>query len=287
MPANFVITPKNAIDDGQMTASPVMVASLPPSNLQLPARGRVARTIGTAAQQIKFTWGGAGYYLTMLMLSRHNLEPGSTWRIQLYSDAAWTTQVYDSGTISAVDSGTLGDLDFGIEPLGAGIFDAFLGQKYSLHYLKSGGLDTRVLAVSGIVTITNVGNSAGYLEFCRLFAGDHMELNYNPSGLDLSWDEVTDQSRSAGGSLRSDGKVAYRRLTVDLSFVNVAQRSKLMDLLRYAGKRKEVFIAAFPEQGGELERDYTFLGKFVGASPGLKHTGSAPQLSSQFVFEES
>ncbi len=282
MPTNLVICARNAIDDATMSASPDMVSTLPPSNLQLPARGRVARSVNAAsAQDIKFTWNGAGYYLNFVILSRHNLDPGATWRLRLYSTTDWTGDlVYDSGDLTAIDGLTLGELDFGVDLLGAGSFDSFLGQQFSVHYF------TRLQALSGIVTVTNTGNAYGYLEASRLYAGDYLELVVNPQTVEFAWEEDTDQSRSAGGSLRSDGKISYRTISAEVQFVDESQRSDLADQLRLAGRRKDVFLSVFPDRGGELERDYTMLAKYVGRLPRLKQIGGRTQLSMQLEFEE-
>lgn len=280
MPTNLVICAKNAIDYATLTASPSPVVSLPASNLQLPARGRVWRSVGTAQQQLKFTWGGSGYYLNFLKLARHNLESGSTWRVQIFSDAAWTTQIYDSGMIAAYDYATLGSLDFGVSPLGSSVFNGFLGQMYSLVYIP------RVLAVSGIVTINGAGNSAGYLEASRLYAGDYMELTWNPESADFGWDEDTTQSRSDGGTLRSDGKVAFRTLDLQLTLKDEIQRAQLADIIRFAGLRKDMFLALFPGKGGELERDYTALVKLAGKLPKLTLSSGNFNQKTRLSFQE-
>lgn len=280
--ANLRLCVRNAIDEATLTANPAMRTTLPPSNLQIPARARVARSVdATVAQDIKFTWNGAGYNLNFLMLSRHNLEPGSTWRVRLFDSQDWSgVAIYDSGTVTAVDGATLGDLDFGVDLLGAGEFDAWLGQQYSILYFS------RVRALSGIVTITNVGNAYGYVEASRLFAGDYLEAAYNPAALDFAWVDNTEQSRSAGGSARSDGEIAYRSLSADLNFVTADERSSVADYLRYAGRRKDVFISVFPGVGGEKERDHTLIGRFAGRNPVLRAVASNPLLSMQIQVEE-
>lgn len=273
---------RNAIDDATLTASPAMRTTLPPSNLQIPARARVARSVdATAAQDIKFTWNGAGYDLNFLMLSRHNLEPGSTWRIRLYNTQDWSgTAIYDSGAITAVDGATLGALDFGVDQLGAGEFDAWLGQQFSIKYFPT------VRALSGIVTLTNIGNAYGYVEASRLFAGNYTEFAYNPSTLDFAWADNTEQSRSAGGSARSDGDIVYRTLTADLTFIKAEERANVVDMLRYAGRRKDIFLAVFPEVGGEKERDHTLIGRFAGRNPALRAVSAHQLLSTQIQVEE-
>lgn len=285
MPTNLVLCARNAIDSATVTATPAAIASLPPSNLQLPSRGRVMRTTSTAPVDIMFTWGGQGWLLNFLKFARHNLESGAVWRVQLFSDAAWTNQIYDS-RIGGVDLPafqylTLGELDFGVSPLGSSVFDGFLGQQYSLVYFP------RVMALSGIATIANAGNSAGYLQGSRLFAGDYSELAWNPESADFGWDEATTQSRSEGGSLRSDGSVSFRTLDFQLAIKDEVQRANLADILRYAGLRKELFMSLYPGVGGEKERDYTMLGKFVGRLPKISTTAGTDILKTRLSFQEN
>lgn len=266
MPSRLLLCVLNAIDEATMSASPAMRATLPPSNLQLPARGRVARSVNAVSpQDIKFTWNGAGHYINFLMVGRSNLDPGSTIRVRLYATPDWTgSAIYDSGTVTAIDGPTLGSLDFGVDRLGGGEYDAWHGQQNTVLYFS------RVLALSGIVTLENTGNAYGYLEASRLFAGDYLEVDYAPQTGDFGWQDDVDQSRSAGGSLRSDGDIAYRALEIEMRFVNPNQRGAIVDLFRYAGRRKELFVALFPTDGGERGRDYTMLAKIVGRLPKMR-----------------
>lgn len=279
MPSNLIWCVKNAIDFATITGNPVMVATLPPSNLKLPARARVARTTSTAQQEIKFTWGGNGWFMNFLKLSRHNLEVGSTWRVQLFADAAWTNQIYDSGVLPAFDYVTLGDLDFGVDPLGSGNFDSFLGQMYSVVHFN------RLMALSGIVTLANSSNSAGYMEASRLFAGDYYELSWNPETADFGWDESTQQSRSEGGTLRSDGTAAFRKIELQVNLKDEVECARLRDMLRYAGLRKDTYLNLYPEAGGEKTRDHTMLCKLVGKLPVLSADSSSVQ-KTRLSFQE-
>jgi hypothetical protein len=281
MPSNLFMAVRNAIDFASLSASPAMLPSMPPAHLQLAARGRVARSTSAAQQEIFFTWNGQGNYLNFLTLMRHNLEPAATIRVQLFATASFTTQIYDSGTIPAYSAATLGSLDFGVSPLGAGAFDAALGQRFSVVYFN------KILALSGKVTITDTGNSAQYVEASRLYAGDGVEFVYNPSESRLAWSENTEQSRGAGGSLRSDAGISFRRLSLAMPWVSATQRDQLLDMLRYAGKRKDIFLSLYPGAGGERERDNTMLAKFVGEMPDIKESGGLLDLvATQFQFEE-
>lgn len=158
----------------------------------------------------------------------------------------------------AVDIYTLGDLDWGIAPLGSSVFDGFLGQKHSVAYFAE-----NTTAINSLkVTIRDPDNEQGYIEASRLYMGRGIELTYNPDTLSCKWDEDTKQDRSAGGSLMSDGAQPFRIMTADLGVVSNEQRGELMDMFRFAGKRLDVFASARPGVGGEEERDHTGIWRF-------------------------
>jgi hypothetical protein len=284
--ANLRMCVKNAIDFATLTASPTMLstATIRASNLLIQDRGLVARTVSPipASQVINWTWNGQGYYINHVMLNRHNLESSALIRVQLFSDIAWTNQIYDSGLIAPYDASSLSDLDWGFDPLGSGIFDAFLGQKFSILYTP------RVLAQSGRVTLNDPGNSNGYLEASRLWAGDYMEFTYNPTSLDFQWDELTKQSRQpGGGGLRSDSaSVAFRTFDFDISFIDPLQRALLADMTRYAGLRKDIFMGMYPGAGGESERDHTAIVKYT-KIPAIGLKGGIMQLSTKISVAEA
>lgn len=256
--AKLRLCAKNAFEFATLTASPAAETSLPVTNLQLPKRVRLWQSTSDAAQTIYATWGGTGYYLNHLALWRHNLESGSTRRVEIFSTADWTgTAAYDSGTAAAYDYASLGDLDFGVDPFGSSIFDAFHGQLFSLLYFP------RTLAVSVKITLTNTGNTAGFLQASYLHGGDYTELQVNARSGGMGWKEKTSQEESDGGSPLVAPGIPYREMPLDLATITAVDRPKVADMLRYAGMRKPVFAALYPGMGGELERDHTVIGRFM------------------------
>lgn len=281
MPTNLVICSQNAIDQATLTASPATVSGFPVTNLQLGARSRVMRTNGTGTQEINFTFGGQGYYFNFMALMRHNLEAGATWRVQLFSDPAWTTQIYDSGTVAAFSYLTLDQLDWGFSRLGAGAFTGYESTQFSRVFFN------RCMGLSGRITLSNAGNSDGYLLASRLFGGDALEVQWNPEKSGWGWQENTSQTRSPGASLRSDAEEPFRVLQLDLAFTDETQREKLAHLIHDAGLRRDLFVSLWPGQDNAAERDYTFLGKFVGKLPEVGRTGGTNLLRAQFNIQEA
>lgn len=288
-PSKLLFCVNNAMDTPcVLSSSPAFVSTLPLTHAQLPSRGRIARSTSAVQQVINFHWNGSAYYFNFFLVNRHNLEPAATYRLQLFSDMAKTTVVYDSRVANggvndyyAIQAAMLGELQWGVDPLGAGIFDAFLGHKYSLLYFD------RVLAVAGTLTINDTGNSSGYVEFSRLFGGEYIELLYNPDSAKFSWQEDTTQSRSDGGSLRSDGKITYRTASLAVNWLDPSQRVKVADMSRYAGKRMDFFASTFPNNPiATKERDFTGLWKFKNM-PNIDESGSSPMLHTTFDMEEA
>jgi len=76
-------------------------ASYPITNLFSLPLSRVARTTNatTGSTIIKGT-AAAAHSIGVVMLSGTNLQSSATVRIRFYSDAAWTTNIYDSGAIA-------------------------------------------------------------------------------------------------------------------------------------------------------------------------------------------
>lgn len=282
-PTNFFLCARNLLDevpDSAITATVAAVSSLPLSNLKRSSRARVWRNSSAASVVIKVSLEGTSALAANVVgLFRHNLENAGTIRIELCSDYACTTTIYDSGTVAAYDSPTLGDLDWGVDPLGTGLFDNH-AKYYVAYFLQNTA--TPVLGVK--ITLTDTGNSANYVEASRLFIGKGTELTYNWKTLKLAWKETTKQDRSDGNTLLSDGTMPYREMNVDLEWVSSAQRAALLDMCRFAGMRKDILVAARPGVGGEDERDHTFLARLA-AMPDMA-TLFYDVWQSQFKFVE-
>lgn len=259
MTANLRIITPNDCDIATLTASPSLVTTLPVTNLQSPSRALVARSTSTSAQDIKGTWS-ASRIISAAALVRHNLTSSATWQLRLYSDAAWTTLIYDSGAVVACKPKALGDLEWGVDPLGASLFTDWDHAFSSMWFAP-------VAARSFVITLTDTTNADGYVQASRLFIGRYLEPQINfDYGFRLQWLENTRQERTDGGTLRSDAQDPYRRMSFRLAALSTSDRPKFMEWARRDGLRNDVFISAFPENGSALERDHAMAGKLV-ASP--------------------
>lgn len=256
MSANMRLVAKNTVDDSRCVLTSSVAATITLENLKKRARGKITRIPSGASFEIKATFGGDSVRIAMAALLWTNFDIDATWRLQGYSDAAWSTQVVDSGTVACIDATALGDLDFGVDPLGANIFDPFYGQNFAKVYVAE------TVVASWKLTISNTTNGDGYIDASRLIVGKYLEVAHNPVyGLKLGWKEATQVWETDGGTPHSDAGTPYRVLTFDIQLIPEADRQKWMDIIRYIGMRRDVFIDVMPEGTAAQRRDYA--GNFI------------------------
>jgi hypothetical protein len=246
---------ENATDTAVITdGNSNILSSLPQSNLTKSQRSKVVRTSNVSDLILNLNWGGSGKNISGIALIRHNLSSTATWRIQLYDAQNQTGNVlYDSGVISAIPVKSLGDLDWGVDPLGATVFDGWdENNTFSTKWF------TQVTALSVRITVADPSNTDGYIQASRLFIGVASTPTINVKyGLQSSWEEDTQQFRSEGGSLRSDSKPQFRSFVLTMDDLNNGERSAFFDNVRVVGKSLDFLVSVFPEFDGTTERDYT------------------------------
>lgn len=261
-PTNCVISGRNLVDEATLSTTVSPATGQPVRHLQLKARARTWKQNSVASVSIKGTWGGAAHYASLLRFEGHNLSGAATHRLQLHLNPDWTgTTVYDSGTVLAYDAATLGELDWGVDPLGSSIWDRFLGQRASeLHFAE-------VIAspfASFTYTLSDPGNTDGLLRGMRLFLGKGIELTYNPSSVGIGWDEAAAVgSRMFGGGYNAESSPRWREISFELEWLTEPQRALLADICRNAGTEKTLYLSVTPSSSeAEQARDLSMLCHF-------------------------
>lgn len=242
--ANLRVCPINHFDEATLS-SLYSISNLTYS--QLVARESVARSATNGDQVIQGHWGGNGRRLDSFFLFRHNGHGGKL-RLQLYQNADFTTEVYNSGAneiypLTAIES------EWGISPLGFASNDV-LGPEspYSLFF-------DAVTCSSFKITLTRC--QGPYWELGRIFLGKYLEAPYNPAhGMSFGWATTTKQKRSHGASLRSQRGERWRELRADMFFATDADRALWRDMLGQIDTVEDVAISVFPGVGGRQERDH-------------------------------
>ncbi len=256
---NLRIAAKNHVDDLRCVLSGSGTPIFPLANLQNYKRGRFLRfDAADSPFDIKGTYGGESVRATVASIIRHTGEPDGSWRYRGYSDAAWTTLVQDSGELPLVDSATLGYLDFGIAPLGSSLWDSFYGQKIAQAWNDEWITNTSEIIGSWKLTIDDPTNTESVVDLSRLWIAKYFEFSSNPNyGSKIGWRESSQQWETDGGSMHVDGGPSSRLLQLDLQYFPEATRLQLMDILRYVGLRRDIFLSLRPDGTGEEKRDFT------------------------------
>ena len=245
--SNLAITYKNLADSATLTASPAAGTTTPVTYLQNDSRGDLFKATATGAQQIKGEWGGTAYTVSCVHLERTNLVDGDTWRIQLYSDVAWTTQVYDSGTVA---------------PFATDLYDNWSYSNADLFFTPTASVK------SFKITCT----SAAIFQASRLVLGAYTTAEFNPR-FGMSCGDITNSTheRRSGGSLGANVQAQWRLMVFDMLVTTEANRAAWNEIGRYCGNTKTVWVSVFPSLNTSQERDHSIVGKFEQA-PSVKWT---------------
>ncbi len=259
--SNIRFVADNFSDICTLSASPAVVGTMPVTNLQTTARGRKMRTTNLSSQDIKGT-SSFGKAVQACILYNTTLSSNSTVRFRLYSDNAWTTLVYDSGVINVFSIQSLGSygVNWGFTPLGASVFAGW-GNPYVTIWMPN-----QLVGASFTLTVTDVGNPAGYWDASRLVVGPILTPQNNIEyGVATHWQDNDVQYRTGGGSLRTDvaPEGSFRVAKFSLDRATAQDRIAFFEFQRTIGRRKDFFVDIMPDQGGEVERDFSMMAKNV------------------------
>ncbi len=257
---NLKMLVANDLDRAALLASPALVATLPATNLQRARRDAVARSTSAADQAIYATWPDA-VAVDALGLWGHNLTSSGTWRARLYAAADATgSPLYDSGARAALPAKALGDLGWGLDPLGA----AWPMAGSTPHAVL--WLDAPYLARSARFDLSDAANPAGYLEAQRLYVGRAFAPAVNFDwGAKLAYQDDSAFTRSERGSLFVAAGPRYRKLTFALGWLTDAEALRLGEEIGAAGKAGDVLISLYPADPSPGRRlQYTLAARLDG-----------------------
>ena len=274
------IVTSNVADSATLSSS-AFVSTLPVTNLQLEGRTRVARSTNAGGPVVINGNWAAPQSVACALLYRHNLTANATWRVRIFAGKNQLgTVLFDSQDQPPFVAVGWGDFGWGGVGWGQNAMSGWDSPFCVLWF-------PAVTALSFSVTLTDVGNPAGYLQAKRLLIGPYMQPLVNASyGLQIALRDSSQQTRTGAGGLRTEAEAQWRALNFSLDALNGAERAALLDIARTVGVRKEVFISVFHDQTDSNARDYAMLGKFTQAAS----TQTATQFgrhSQQIIFEEA
>lgn len=257
---NLRVVYDNAAKRLSSLAASSTIGSFVVSNVLGDRKTEVWRGDHTAARTFDLVWP-SNQTVACVAFPFCSLSRTATIRVQVYSDAAFTTQVVDSGTISAVQSSPVGvastdewyNTPVGVNSYGVG------GYAFAVVYF------TRTTACRSMkISISDTTNPLGYLEVGALVVGDYWSPTYNVQAGDVSVD-ILDNSRherSEAGDLYTDVGMRYREMTLQLTHMPAADRNHLFRLLLGNGMKHPVMVSIVPESSDKKDEElYSIYGR--------------------------
>ncbi|GJM12798.1 MAG: hypothetical protein DHS20C12_12010 [Pseudohongiella sp.] len=253
---NFRIMYRNLIDVATLTSTPAPgnVASMPIDNVKTLNHMESFRSTTTDSSGITITGSlTQAERVSGVVLNRHNLKAGDTWRFRGWSGAGQTGTEYDSGWLNALMFKKLGELDTKVDKLVTTVFDEE-GWETQFSRMFFGSIVVR----SFTIEIISDGNSDGYIDINRIWLARAVSFQRN-FGYDyeLDWIDTSLSELTEGNSPRFERGGSFRQITLAIPRIFDTDRHAASDLIRHALSSNEVFIDLFPEKEGKLERDYT------------------------------
>lgn len=201
-------------------------------------------------------------YISGLVMYRHLLTNGATWRLELWAEAGQSGEkVYDSGTIETVETKNFEDWRFLEDPLIASLFDEWPFRFSHIWF-------NEVFALSGRITLVDAEVPGGLHEFNRIYLGSVLSPEYN---MDYGHTHQLTNKEAAvetvGGNSYVSPKQSSRQFAFTLSWISDDEWPKFAAAVQEVTTSKDWFISLYPEDGTVRELQYAMACRFTSLPP--------------------
>lgn len=207
--------------------------------------------------------------IRVFVLCRHNLTSAATVRLQLYSDAAWTNQVYDSTALNAWPTYFPPDaLLWGHLSGASGVIPAEDVKGFKFDFLHV--IPSQTTCKSYKVSIIDTANADGYIELSRCILAPGWQPNKNMAfGPGVQWVDPSESSKSVGGVKWFNKKTKYRQITGGVidSLTTESGMGAWFEMQRRLGNTEELYFVFDPTDTYGAMMLRSFLGTFQELSP--------------------
>ena len=240
----------NAADRATITVAN-SAAGMGSDKLKIDIKGEVCRVLASSAT-ITLIW----YKLETVgaaVIPASNLGPSSTIRVRAYLDEAGTQILADSGVKWAAPGTILENWDFS-QALNVNAFTDGVAPITSCY------LPEQVACRRVVINITNPDNT--FIDMSRIITGGYHAPKYGASyGASIGVNDLTQNTRTASGDIKSDWGPRNSTLQFDLGWIDNIDRERVRQLIS-RGVGKFLFISLLAEHDDPvLERDYSIYGK--------------------------
>lgn len=252
-----------------LAVSPAAATGYAVTRLQNDVSSDTWRSTSLVAQEITGSFGGSARRISMwgIWPGRGTASLlGAQVRVQLYSDAARATQVYDSGTLDVFTwtGEAWGDFPWGAHPWGV---------EHGNHQVRRTPLVrwfTAVSVGSFKITITNSGAvDTTYFEASGIWLSDYTQAPYNAGlGVAPSWRSLSQAPRTYGGAMRRSRRERFRALRCEIALDSEATRAAWYSLCYAADPGIEIVLSLFQSgDGARRDHDFTVRGSLNVVNP--------------------
>lgn len=271
MPTRLSILHTNHADTATLSENATAQTVFPVALLKTIARSERARTNGLSSRQWRASWA-ANVSIQAVVLAHHNLTSAATWRIRLYTDAAFTTLASgsDTGNVIAFDA-------TGVSSLFPSTHSNFRELRNAVHWYNA-----PITARSMTIDFVDAANPDGHISAARLLAGEYRELDWN---FDWGHPMTRVSKATASTALSGDEAVQHngpmkRRFEISLAGMGQADIDFIADLVAAKDRGGDMFVSAFPGDANmRKRRDYAMWARIEDArgieQPLLNYYGSS------------
>lgn len=214
--------------------------------------------------------------IRVFVLQRHNLSLSATVRLDLYTDAAWSTPVTTGSgpgqyTPSAINAWSTfyppGALNWGHPSLWTGQISVEDQKGYLFDYLYV--LPSQVICKSYKVTIVDTGNTDGYVQLARCILAPGWQPNINMAfGAGVQWNDPSEMTKSLGGVKWFNRKTKFRSVTGTIdSMTTESGVGAWFELQRQIGITDELYFVFDPDDVYQAMKLRSFLCTFKQLDP--------------------
>lgn len=256
----MILSYRNRIDAATFAAYGSWEASLPLTNIQNRTLSKVARSTddANASTKLRFTLDTARI-IGAVGIINHNLSTTAQYRYRVYSDSAYTTLAYDSGTLDVwpqMPYGTYEWEDLRFWDLTITEEDRQLFTKTLIH-IPSQSVSEQYYQIEFFDT----SNPDGYVELGRIFIGANYQPIINMSlGASIGYESTTLIDQAMSGAEYFDRRNSARVARFTLNNLTDEEAILNNDIQKISGTDQEVLYIYDPSDTVNLSRR-AFLGR--------------------------
>jgi len=272
--SNLRIIYNNAMDRAISTIASSTAGTLTTANLLTDLKSEVWRSTSTSAT-LTITWA-VSEVVGGIVLPFTNLTSTATMRVRGYADPGDSVPAFDNGTGQfASPAGLFGDPgEWGIAPLGS---NSFIPGGVNTFNYGGGSAAYAWVPLTNIkklvIDIVDADNTAGYIEASKLVVGGYWQASVNPEygAVSMSNNESTKIERSDAGDIRVDKGCMYRELSLNMQYLNTADRDFIYRIMRGNGMTKGMFVSCAPSSTDIGEEQIYMLYGYLSKSSALSY----------------